>query len=324
MTRYVKILNLVLCFALSVHHMAGQDTESLSFYYNPVQGNPALAGSEGTGKLRLIYRDYYPGNGLNLYSVSCSYDSFLAPIHGGLGIYLSDDLLGDLINNFKAGAAYSYHLRASRDLYINAGFLASVIHRRLDAGNIVLPDQIDPIMGAVLPSGEVIVSESRTVFDAGIGFLFIFRDYHAGISVNHIFRPDITGNGFQESAIGRRLSIHGGGTLYPGSTGLMLNPGFIINIQDNNMIFALGASLSYKGLSINILPFFDPEAGLNFIQSGLHFTQGRIELGYNYNFNPFRNERLLPFTLSNQVYIAVSLGDIKKSDVIKAIKYPKM
>ncbi len=324
MRRYVKILNLILCFTLSVLHLKAQDTESLSFYYNPVQANPALAGSEGTGKLRLMYRDYYPGKGLNLHSIHCSYDSFLEVIHGGLGIYVSENIMGDLLNDLRAGVAYSYHLRASRNFYINAGFMASVIHRGLNTGNLVLPDQIDPLLGAVLPSGEVITSVSRTVFDAGLGFLFSYRDYHAGISMNHLFKPDLSGSGLQESALGRRLSLHGGAVFSPGNSDLHLTPGFIINIQGGNIISALGTGIGYKNLSFNILPFFDPRSGLSFVQTGVHFDMGKIELGYNYNFIPFRTDRLQPFTLSNQVYISIALYNIEKRDVLKAINYPKM
>lgn len=324
MTGYAKILNLILWFALSVHYGAAQDTESLSFYYNPVQANPALAGSEGPGKLRLTYRDYYPGRGLNLYSIYCSYDSFLETIHGGFGVYVSENLMGDLLNDLRAGAAYSYHLRVSRDLYINAGFMASVIHRGLNAGNIVLPDQIDPILGAVLPSGEVITSLSRTVFDAGLGFLFSYFDYHAGISVNHIFGPDLSGSGLQESRLDRRLSIHGGAAFYPGDSGVGFTPGFIINVQGDNIITALGTGIFYKDLAVNVLPFVDPRSGLSFVQTGVNLKKGKIELGYNYNFIPVRNDRLQPFTLSNQIYLSVSLYNIEKRDVIKAINYPKM
>lgn len=321
---YVKILILAICLLLPVYHMAGQDTESLSFYYTPVKANPAMAGSEGPGILKLIYRDYYPGRGLNLHSIYCSYDSFLEPIHGGFGFYLSEDLLGDILSDFRAGAAYSYHLRASRDLYINAGFQASLIHRGFDAGKIILPDQIDPLMGAVLPSGELIASGSRTVFDAGLGFLFSYLDYHAGISVNHIFRPDISGSGLQESGLGRRFSMHGGAVFNRPNSDISFAPAFVISVQNSNIIGALGTSIAYKDLSINIVPFFDPRKGLSFVQSGLHLKTGRIELGYNYNFVPLRTSSLEPFTLSNQAYISVILNNIEKRDVIKAINYPKM
>lgn len=324
MNRSVKILNLILCFTLSVNHMHAQDSEAFSFYYNPVQSNPALSGAEGPGKLRLMYRDYYPGRGLDLYSINCSYDSYLEGIHGGFGLYVSENVLGRLINDLRAGGSYSYHLRASRDLYINAGFMASVIHRYLNAGAVVLPDQIDPLMGPVLPPGEIIASGSRTVFDAGVGFLFIYRDYHAGISANHIFKPDIGGNGSEESRLGRRLSFHGSARFAAANEKVNVNPGFIINIQNGNLLGALGSSVGYRGLTFNILPFFDFSTGLAYVQSGFHIETGKIEMGYNLNFVPVRTDKLEPFTLSNQVYIAIGLYNVEKRGLISTINYPKM
>ncbi|MBS0012156.1 MAG: PorP/SprF family type IX secretion system membrane protein [Bacteroidales bacterium] len=324
MSRFVKILNLILCFTLSGYYVEAQDYESLSFYYNPVQANPALAGAEGQGKLRLVYRDYYPGKGLNIHSISCSYDSFLENIHGGYGVYLSENILGGLINDLRGGAAYSYHLRASREIFINAGFMASFIHRSMDAGKLILPDQIDPLLGPVLPGTEIIASQSRMVFDAGIGFLITYRDYHGGISVNHLFRPDISGRGPEEARLNRRYSLHAGSVFYPWANDWSLSPGIILNFQNNNATAATGLSLGYKDLSVNILPFFNPRTGLSFVQTGLHVETGRFELGYNYNFIPLGNDALQPFTLSNQVYIAISLNNVEKRDLIKAIKYPKM
>ncbi|HDZ40627.1 MAG TPA: type IX secretion system membrane protein PorP/SprF [Bacteroidetes bacterium] len=324
MNRCVKILNLILCFTLPVNYMLGQDAETFSFYYNPVQSNPALSGSEGPGILRLMYRDYYPGKGLNLYSINCSYDSFLESIHGGYGFYVSENVLGGLINDLRAGASYSYHLRASRDLYINAGFMASVIHRSVDAGKVVLPDQIDPLMGPVLPAGEVIAAGSRTTFDAGVGFLFSYRAYHAGISVNHIFKPDITGNGSEESRLDRRLSLHGASAFQTGDNTVNISPGFVISIQGGRLIGALGTGFGYKNMTFNILPFFNLSEGLSYIQSGLHIEAGKIELAYNYNFAPFRTDNLLPFTLSNQVYVSIGLYNIEKRGIINTINYPKM
>ncbi len=322
----IIILILFLCKVLSLYQGQAQDTDVLSLYNNPVQVNPALTGAEGTGKLRMLYRDYYPGRGLNLHTISCSYDTFVEDVHGGLGIYLSENILGGILNDFRAGVAYSYHLRASRDFYVNAGFRAALVHRGMDAGNIVLPDQIDPLRGAVLPSGELINSMSRTVFDAGIGFLFSYRNYHSGISASHIFRPDLVGNGMEESRAGRRISVHGGTELYPGPEDLSIAPAFLFSMQDGFITGAIGAAVAYKNIAINLLPFFEPATGtgLSFVQSGLHFKAGRVELGYNYNFNPLPSGNMQPLTLSNQVYIAIGLNNVEKRDLVKAIIFPKL
>lgn len=320
----IQILILLFCCIPGGYRVLAQDAATTAFYYRAVSANPALTGSEGDGKIKLMYRDYYPGRNLNLHSVYFSYDTFAEQVHGGLGLYLSDDMLGGILNELRAGGTYSYHLRAGKDLFINAGFMASVIHRGIKTGNIILPDQIDPLMGAVLPPGEVINPASRTVFDAGLGFLFTYRDYHTGISVNHIFRPDINGSGQERSRLHRLFSVHGAALLKPGAKDISLNPAFIISMGGNIITAAIGTSVSYKNISMNLLPYFSPAYGLSFVQSGVHVNTGRVELGYNYNFNPLPDNSLQPFTLSNQVFISVVLNNIKKRDVVKAIIYPKL
>ena len=113
--------------------------------------NPALSGSEGDGVLRLSYLNFYPGNSYNLHSVYFSYDSYFPVLHGGAGIYLSDDYLGGIINDLRGGLSYAYFLKAGKDLFINAGLSASVFHRGFNFKNAVLPDQIDPLGGVVIP-----------------------------------------------------------------------------------------------------------------------------------------------------------------------------
>ena len=142
-------------------------------YQMTMISNPAVTGSEANGKIRVAYLNYYPGNSYNLHSVSLSYDSYIPSLHGGAGIYLLDDYLGGIVNNLQGGVSYSYYFRASENLYISAGLSASLYHRGYDFSGAVLPDQIDPLLGAVNSSGETLTSHGRTVFDLATGFLFI-------------------------------------------------------------------------------------------------------------------------------------------------------
>ena len=116
--------------------------------------NPALAGSEGDGVLRLSYLNYFPGNNFNLHSVYFSYDSYFPVLHGGAGIYITDDYLGGIINDIRGGLSYAYFLKAGKDLFINAGLSASFYNRGYNFNNAVLPDQIDPLGGVSIPSSE--------------------------------------------------------------------------------------------------------------------------------------------------------------------------
>ena len=86
------------------------------------------------GSVRFSYLNFYPGNSYNFHSVYFSYDSYFPGIHGGAGIYVSDDYLGGIMNDVRGGLSYSYFLQAGKELYINAGLTASFFHRGFNFG----------------------------------------------------------------------------------------------------------------------------------------------------------------------------------------------
>jgi type IX secretion system PorP/SprF family membrane protein len=324
MVRYSKIIQVFLVFFLIHGSVVSQDIESQMIYSVPILGNPALTGSEGIGKLRLVYRDYYPGHDFHLGSVFASYDTYNESLHGGIGFYISDNKLGDLMNEMRTGASYSYHLRASEDLYINAGFLASVIHRGFKSGSLILPDEIDPLLGPILTSSELIDIRSGTIFDMNVGFLFSYLNYHAGLSVSHITTPGLTGAGKKDSRMARRYTIHASGSFRVLENELSLDPVFYFSLQDNLYSLSAGLSGSYKVISLNVLSHTYLQQGLGAIQTGIHIKMGTVGLAYNYLFNPFKTGPFIPSTLSNQISLIISLNNVEKRGVIKAINFPKL
>ena len=49
----------------------------------------------GSGLLKMLYRDYFPGKRLNMGSVYISYDTYHEPMQGGIGfILISENKLG--------------------------------------------------------------------------------------------------------------------------------------------------------------------------------------------------------------------------------------
>lgn len=324
MPELIKIVKVIICVVWSCSFIYAQDSESGSVYSTPILSNPALSGSEASGKLRLLYRDYYPSQNLKLHTIYCSFDTYSEQLHGGFGFYMIENMMGDILNDFRAGATYSYHLRASRNLYINAGFMASIIHRGINAGNLVLPDQIDPVLGSVLPTADIISSSTRTVFDAGVGFLASYLNYNAGFSVNHLSNPDLTAEGSGTYRLPRRFTFHGSANFSKAGSELQICPLFILNKQANFAGAGIGGSLGYNVVSINILPYADFKDGLSYFQSGISLETGRFMIGYNYCFNLNGKAALMPFTLSNQLIISLSLKNVEKRDMNKAIIYPKM
>ena len=170
--------------------------------------NPGFTGTEGSGCLRMSYLNFYPGNSFDLHSFNVSYDSYFQGLHGGGGLFISNDNLGGIMNNIRGGLSYAYHFQAGRDFYISAGLPASMYHRGYDFSGAILPDQIDPIRGVVYPSGEIPDGSGRSVLDLATGFVFISGRFFWGLSVNHLAEPDPGYSEHGESRLQRRFLFH--------------------------------------------------------------------------------------------------------------------
>jgi type IX secretion system PorP/SprF family membrane protein len=313
----------LLIFFLSVYS-SGQDSDPGPGYQMMMINNPALAGSEGDGVLRLSYLSYFPGNNFNLHSVYFSYDSYFPVLHGGAGIYITDDYQGGIINDIRGGFSYAYFLKAGKDLFINAGLTASFYNRGYNFSNAVLPDQIDPLGGVSIPSSEALALTGRTVFDIGAGFLFISGKFSGGFAVNHLAEPYLTSTGNFDERLRRKLLLHLTGDFdLDKQHNLKIQPLTFFEIRQDYFIGGAGAALESKYLAINAL--FLSESGNNLdIQSGFSFTTGRISFYYNYRFNISSGNKSMPLSLLHQTGLAFSLNNVEKRNTIKTINFPKM
>jgi len=318
-----QLLILILLFILP-GRISAQGAGYGSGYHLTMVSNPAITGGEGDGYLRLSYMNFYPGNSFNLHSACLSYDGYFPSLHGGAGIFISNDYLGGIINDLKGGFSYAYFFQAGRDLYFSSGLSASFYHRGYGFGGAVLPDQIDPLMGAVLPPGEIITSLGRTVFDLGTGFMFFLGKFFGGISVNHLAKPDLSVSDFSDSKLNRSLFVH-------------LTGDFDINREKNLKIRSLGMFSMEKGyfsgaagttlesnhLAANLLLYGDNEKNID-AQAGFSVNTGALILYYNYRFNIVTGENLLPFSLLHHTGVVLRLNNVDKRKVIKTINFPKL
>ena len=302
----------------------GQETDQGPGFQMMMMNNPSLAGSGGDGSLRLSYLNFYPGNNYNLHSVYFSYDAYYSELHGGAALYLSDDFLGGIINDFRGGFSYAYFLQAGKDLFINAGLSASIFHRGFNFENAVLPDQIDPLGGVSVPSSELLVSSGKTVFDIGAGFLFTSGKLSGGFSINHLAEPDLSATGNSNERLKRKLLIHLSGDFSLNEEkNLKIQPLTFFEVQGGYINGGAGTAIESKYLAINALFLGDNGKNLN-IQTGFSFYTGRITVYYNYRFNLVSENNLLPLSLLHQAGLAFNLDNVEKRNAIKTINFPKL
>lgn len=322
MLRQLIIIFIFCCF-LQVNCF-GQEPDPGPGYQMMMINNPSLAGSSGDDEIRLSYLNFFPGNGYNLHSVYFSYDSYFQILHGGAGIYLADDYLGGIINDFRGGLSYSYFLQAGKDLFINAGLSASLYNRGFNFGNAILPDQIDALGGVTVPSSEVLALSGRTVFDVSAGFLFITGKFSGGFSISHLAEPDLSTTGNSNERLKRKVLVHFSGDFFLNeSKNLKIQPLTYMEVQRSYLVCGAGAALASKYLSVNSILMLDNSRNLN-IQSGFSLTAGRISVYYNYRFNAISGNKFLPFSLLHETGLAFSLNNVEKRNTIKTINFPKM
>jgi type IX secretion system PorP/SprF family membrane protein len=302
----------------------GQEPDPGPGYQMMLIKNPALTGSGSSGTIRLSYLNFYPGNSYNLHTVNFTYDSYFQGLHGGVGVYMTDDYLGGIINDFRGGVSYAYFLQAGKDFFINAGLSASVYHRGFNFSSAILPDQIDPLGGVTIPSSEVPAVSGKTIFDVCAGFLFTYGNLTGGFSVNHLAQPDLSLTGLPGEQLKRKLLVHISGDFPLGqSKSLMIEPLTYVEIQGGYVNGGMGAALQTKYLAINAVVLGDSGKNLN-IQSGFSFSTGRIYIYYNYRFNAVSGNSFMPLSLLHETGLAFSLNNVEKRNAFKTINFPKL
>jgi len=302
----------------------GQETDHGPGFQMIMMNNPAFSGTESDGVLRLSYLSFFPGNNYNLHSVYFSYDSYFPVLHGGAGIYLSDDYLGGIENNFRGGISYAYFLQAGNNIYINAGLSASVYHRGFNFDRAIFPDQIDPLGGVSTISEEDLTASGRTLFDIGVGFLFISGEFFGGFSVSHLAEPDNSTTGFYNERLKRKFLLNLSGDVKLNKTqSLKLRPMAFVGLQGGFISAGSGAAIESNYLSVNALLLGDNNGNLD-MQTGFSFKSGKVIFYYNYRFNIVSDNKLLPLSLVHQTGLAISLYNVDKRNVIKTINFPKL
>lgn len=322
MTGRTVLLFLALFTALV--NAGGQETSYGPGYQTVLATNPAFTGSEGDGTLRLSYMNFYPGRSFNLQSVYLSYDSFVGAMHGGAGFFLTDDYLGGIINDLRGGVSYAYHLQMNEKIFVNAGLTASFYYRGLNNSKIILPDQIDPLNGVILPSGEAISVRGRGVFDIGTGIMIMSEKFIAALALNHLASPDLTGSGLQRDRLLRKVVLNLAGTFdLNKSLQILVRPVLFAGYQGDILSCGAGASLENNSLSVSALILSDNAKDLD-LQAGCSLKKGKLLFFYNYKFNIASGNRMLPVSLMHQTGLALSLNYVDKRKAIKTINFPKL
>jgi type IX secretion system PorP/SprF family membrane protein len=323
--RYRTILAFMLLCPAAVQ---GQDT-----WYGSVSGmhfmyNPAYAGAAGSTVMNLSAFSFLPAGGFGLRSVYASADSYVPLLHGGAGIWMSDDVTGEVMNDYRAGASYAYHLRAGRDLFFNAGLTASMIWRGIRSGSIILPEDIDPFRG-ITGASEYFGPGNITRFDLGVGISFSTGPWFGGVSVMHLTEPQLSDDQQAHNRLRRLLNITAGSSFTPGNGKLNVGPYATLSVQGSDLTLHAGAEAAYGELLFGLSAWhsFSVEGkeyygGFTAVQPAAGWSTGSVKIIISYSYAVTGNNFTFGGTAIVRAGLSLAFNNVEKRRVIHIIKLP--
>jgi type IX secretion system PorP/SprF family membrane protein len=314
---------------LSVTRVTGQDLAFSQFYANPVYLNPALAGNRICPRVTLNYRNQFPSLGRAYVSYNVGADMFVKAISGGLAVQATADMTGPLAS-FSGSAVYSYHLKISEKLTMNAAMQAGYFQYRLNWEKLVFEEMIIPGTGEIIqgnssetPPDKLNVGD----IDFGTGIVAGYdQRFFLGAAVHHITMPDLSFYIGTQSKLDMRITVHAG-ALFDLEPGANRNENENLSFSPNLVYIQQGKFHQLNsGVSVNFYPFV---SGLwlrhNFGNTdalivSLGFQQPEFKIGYSFDFT--LSKLGLPAGGAHEVSFVWFLPCPKKEFKYKAIKCP--
>lgn len=233
---------------------AAQDVGFSQFYANPLYLNPAFAGTAVAPRISMSYRAQWPGLTSAFTTISASYDQYFEDLHGGLGVILLTDRVGDhgALSTNTLGAMYAFNFRVAREVNISAALQISLMNTRLSWDDYLrFPDQIDAEMGFSYMTNAVQPDKlSQYALDFNFGAVAYSRKWYAGFAISHLTQPNVAF--YSEDPVPMKITVHGGG---------------LINVaEEERRQSSLG--LGQPIISPNIV--YQYQAGLHYFNYGLY------------------------------------------------------
>lgn len=179
----------IILFLCLVEALPAQDPEFTQFHSTPLYLNPAFAGSEGCSRVALNYRNQWPGISGTFITYHISYDQYVRPLRGGLGIYaMYDNAGGGTIRTYSTYGVYAFKWVIKDKVSVSPSLKLGYQRKVLDWSKLNFGHQIDPRYGFIY-GADVPRKSAASNFDMGAGVLVNTKKIKGGFAIDHITQP---------------------------------------------------------------------------------------------------------------------------------------
>jgi type IX secretion system PorP/SprF family membrane protein len=316
----LKIIGL-LAFLFMARTCFSQDPEFSQFYANPLYLNPALAGATSGPRIVAGYRNQWPGLGNAFVTYHASYDMYLRPLHGGVGLDITfDQAGGGNLNSFAISAMYAYKFNITERFQASGAVKAGYYASYLNKNNLTLLEPNDPYFYSL--------SASAGVPDFGAGIFLSFDNIlYGGIAVDHLSQPNIGFSSVNPSPLYIKMTAHMGSVInlrpgggYDDDREFSISPNVLYQQQFNFHQLNIGVYLTIDPIIAGVWfrhNFENSDAVIPLI--GFHWKNLRVGYSYDYSLSKLKDAS----GGAHEVSASWQFAAIEKRREIRAIKCPR-
>ncbi len=273
-------LFLVFNFCFLINGIAQQDPQFSQNMFIKLPINPGYAGINGAICATAVYRTQWVGFPGAPKTIFFSADAPIQALHGGVGLTVMNDQLGNLYNTWVRGA-YSYHLSVGPEGKLGIGIDAGIYQTHF-ADNWLAPDGTNGHNGSAQDNAIPAAGITKMTYDVGLGLYYRTNQLYVGISASHLPQQQLKAQDLDYTAA-RHYYIMAGYDFFL-SSALTLRPSVLVksdasvttfdanvNILWNNMLW-VGVSYRLQDAIVPMLGFaWSPNA------------KSTLKIGYAYD-----------------------------------------
>jgi type IX secretion system PorP/SprF family membrane protein len=297
---YISVLILFLTvISFSIHGQ--QDEQSSLYIFNPLQYNPAYAGSRGDFNATLIARNQWIGIKGAPKSQFISLNSPLTIKNMSLGMHLSNDMIGAKSRTSFYGD-YAYTLNFKKGKRLNFGISGGGEQFSIDYNKLIADDPTET---------GYLSSFSQLKFNAGLGLYYHSDKFYAGFSIPRVFETSLRNNSIVLSnTYTKRHYFFTAGYVLPLNSVIDLKTSLLLKAVENAPLTVdLNANLFfYKKFWIGAMYRYNESIGANIAYQ----LKESLMSGYSFDY-PINGLSKVNNLGSHEIMLNYSLNSHKKA-----------
>jgi type IX secretion system PorP/SprF family membrane protein len=297
-----KIRIIIICLLLiGFNSYAQQDEQSSLYMFNPLQFNPAFAGSRGYLNASAVVRNQWVGITGAPKSQFISVNSPLFIKNMSAGLHLSTDLIGPKERTSIYGD-YAYTLNLKNDYKLNLGLSLGCQQMVIDYNKLLAMDPTET---------DVLSNISQFNFNSGVGAYYYSDKFYVGFSIPRMFETRLYNKSvLLSSTYTKRHYFLAAGYVFPINSVIDLKSSILIKAVANAPLIAdINANLFfYKRIWAGVMYRLKESIGVNVAYQ----IKESIMFGYSFDY-PISGLITVKNGGSHEVMLTYSINNHKKS-----------